>query len=188
MVLAAHEAAAAGSLDKDRRTTVIDSQFVRPDQLQQFVKFKIIPSFFTEDTFFLSEALIQSRGKVHAESMSPMKSAITLGLHPTNHTDFNAVPVDHMFLVWTAVNRLDRNGEVVGRGERVGATDALEAITLNAAHQYFEEKSKGTLEVGKLADLVIVDKSPFEVAMAKIKDIKVLETIKEGKTVYTAKQ
>jgi predicted amidohydrolase YtcJ len=186
MVLAAHEAGAAGNLDKDRRTTVIHSQFARPDQLQQFAKLKIIPSFFTEHTFFFSDAHVLNRGKAQAASMSPMRGAIELGLRPTNHTDFNTAPIDQMFLMWSAVNRFDRNGEVVGRDERVGAIEALEAITINAAYQSFEEKSKGSLEAGKLADLVILDKSPLEVATAKIKDIKVLETIKEGKTVYRA--
>lgn len=188
MVLAAHEAAAAGSLEKDRRTTVIHAQFVRPGQLQQFAKYKIVPSFSTDDTFFSSEAHIKSRGKARAAAMSPLRSAVALGLRPTNHTDFNVVPIDQMFLMWSAVNRLDRDGDVIGRDERVGALEALEAITINAAHQHFEEKSKGSIEAGKLADLVILDKSPLEVDTTKIKDIKVLETIKEGKTVYQAKQ
>lgn len=188
MVLAAHESAAAGNLDKDRRTTVIHAQFARPDQLQQFAKFKMIPSFFTEHTFFFSDAHVLNRGKDQAAGMSPMRSALALGLRPTNHTDFNAVPIDQMFLMWSSVNRFDRNGEVVGREERIGAIEALEAITSNAAYQNFEERTKGSLAAGKLADLVILDKSPLEVATAKIKDIKVLETIKEGKTVYRSGQ
>jgi hypothetical protein len=142
MVLAAHEAGAAGNLDKDRRTTVIHSQFARPDQLQQFAKLKIIPSFFTEHTFFFSDAHVLNRGKAQAASMSPMRGAIELGLRPTNHTDFNTAPIDQMFLMWSAVNRFDRNGEVVGRDERVGAIEALEAITINAAYQSFEEPAR----------------------------------------------
>ncbi|MFT6995224.1 MAG: putative amidohydrolase YtcJ [Maribacter sp.] len=53
-----------------------------------------------------------------------------------------------------------------------------------SAYQHFEEESKGTLEVGKLADLVILDLNPLKVDMEKIKDILVLQTIKEGSTVY----
>jgi len=64
--------------------------------------------------------------------------------------------------------------------------EALKAITINAAYQYFEEKSKGSLEPGKLADLVILDGNPLKVDPMKIKDIKVIETIKEGKTIYRA--
>jgi len=64
--------------------------------------------------------------------------------------------------------------------------DALRAITINAAYQYGEEKTKGSIEPGKIADLVILDKNPLKVNPNTIKDIKVLETIKEGHTVYSA--
>jgi predicted amidohydrolase YtcJ len=84
------------------------------------------------------------------------------------------------------VNRLSREGEVIGPDERVSAYEALKAITSNVAYWYREEDRKGTLEVGKLADLVILDKDPLKVEPIAIKDIKVLETIKEGKSIYTA--
>jgi predicted amidohydrolase YtcJ len=89
-------------------------------------------------------------------------------------------------IIWTAVNRVSRSGVVVGPEERITALDALRAVTLDAAYQYFEEKRKGSIEVGKLADLVILDKNPLTVAPMAIKDIKVLETIKEGQTVWRA--
>jgi len=96
-------------------------------------------------------------------------------------------PLDQMFVMWTAVNRLSRGGEVIGPDQRITALEALKAITINAAYQYREEASKGTLEVGKLADLVILDKNPLTVDPMAIKDIKVVETIKEGKTIYKAR-
>ena len=65
--------------------------------------------------------------------------------------------------------------------------DAIKSITINAAYQYFEERTKGSLEPGKLADFVILDQNPLTVDPMKIKDIKVVETIKEGKTIYRAR-
>jgi len=115
-----------------------------------------------------------------------MRAAIDKGLHPTNHTDYNVSPVDQMFVVWTAVNRVSRSGEVIGPDQRITPLEALKAITINAAYQYFEEKSKGSIEPGKLADLVILDRNPIKVDPMTIKDIKVVGTIKEGKTIYTA--
>jgi len=57
-------------------------------------------------------------------------------------------------------------------------------LAAGAAYQYHEEKDKGTLEVGKLADLVVLDRNPLTVDPMQIRDLRVLETIKEGKTIF----
>ena len=185
MALKAHEFASAGNPGAPRRTVLIHSQFIRKDQLEKYAKYNLIPSFFTEHTFFFADVYLKSRGFEQTQFISPMKSAITLGMHPTNHTDFNVFPIDQMYVLWTAVNRLSRSGQVVGADERVTPYQALQAITTNAAYQYFEEGRKGSLSAGKLADLVILDKNPLKVDPKTIKDIHVFETIKEGKTIYT---
>ena len=92
-----------------------------------------------------------------------------------------------MFTVWSAVNRISRKGVLNGPDQRITPYQALQAITINAAYQYGEEKTKGSIEVGKLADLVVLSANPLTVPTMQIKDIKVVETIKEGKTVYAAK-
>jgi hypothetical protein len=186
LLLRAHEYAAAGDLSKDRHVTVIHSQMVRPDQLDKYVAYKMTPSFFTEHTYYFADTHIKNRGKEQAFFESPMRAAIDKGLRPTNHTDFVVTPLDQMFLLWTSVNRVSRNGVVIGPDQRITPMEALKAITINAAYQYSEEKSKGSLEDGKLADLVILDKNPLQVDPMTIKDIKVVETVKEGKTIYKA--
>jgi predicted amidohydrolase YtcJ len=60
----------------------------------------------------------------------------------------------------------------------------LKALFINVAYQYFEESTKGTLKQGKLAALVILYKNPLKVALITLKDIKVMETIKEGKSIF----
>jgi predicted amidohydrolase YtcJ len=187
MVLRAHEYAAAGDLAKPRHTTVIHSQFVRPDQLAKYVAYSITPSFYTEHTFYFGDTHVQNRGQAQAFFMSPMRAAIDRGLRPTNHTDFVVAPLDQLFVIWTAVNRVSRSGVVIGPDQRVSPMEALKAVTLNAAYQYGEEQSKGSLEPGKLADLVILTKNPLKVDPMAIKDIQVVETIKEGKTIYPAR-
>ncbi|MGB2625527.1 MAG: amidohydrolase [Candidatus Acidiferrum sp.] len=184
LLLRAHEEAAAGDLTKDRHVTVIHSQFVRADQLDKYVAYKMIPSFFTEHTFYFGDTHILNRGEKQAFFESPMRAAIDKGLRPTNHTDFVVAPLDQMFVMWTAVNRISRNGVIIGADQRVTPLEALKAITINAAYQYMEQSSKGSLESGKLADLVILDKNPLTVDPAAIKDIKVVETIKGGKSIY----
>lgn len=104
----------------------------------------------------------------------------------TNHTDFVVAPLDQMFMLWSAVNRISRAGAQIGPDQRVTPMEGLKAMTINVAYQYGEQDAKGSLEPGKLADLVILDKNPLKVDPMAIKDIKVVETIKEGKTIYQA--
>jgi predicted amidohydrolase YtcJ len=91
-----------------------------------------------------------------------------------------------MFILWTSVNRTSRSGQIIGPDERISPWDGLKALTIDAAYQYNEEADKGSLEVGKLADLVVLDRNPLKVPQDGIKDIKVMETFKEGKSVYRA--
>ena len=76
------------------------------------------------------------------------------------------------------------NGSLIGGDERISPYDALRAVTVMAAYQIREEASKGILRRGKLADLVILDKNPLKVDPKTIRDIAVVETIKEGQTVF----
>ncbi len=187
LFLNAHELAASDRT-ADLRTTVVHSQFVRPDQLKKYVEFKIFPSFFTEHCFFFGEAHIKNRGQRQAEFLSPMKTALQMGIRCANHTDFNVSPIDQLFVVWSAVNRISRAGAVIGAGERITPLQALKAITLDGAYMYREDNRKGSIEIGKLADLVILSANPLTVDPMAIKDIRVIETIKEGKTVYAVNE
>jgi predicted amidohydrolase YtcJ len=171
---------------KTKVVTMVHSQFARKDQLDKYVQYKITPSFYTLHTYYFAEAHINNRGKEQAMYISPMRDAIDKGLRPTNHTDFVVAPLDQMFMLWSAVNRVSRAGEVIGADQRVTPMEGLRAMTIYAARQHREEKIKGSLEPGKLADLVILDKNPLQVEPMAIKDIKVVETIKEGKAIYGA--
>ena len=182
----AHEFAAAGDLTKDRNVTMIHAQFTRKDQIPKYVEYKIRPSFYTLHTYYFAEAHIANRGKEQAMYISPMRAAIDAGLHPSNHTDFVVAPLDQMFMLWSAVNRISRGGTEIGLDQRVTPLEGLKTMTIWPAEQYGEQASKGSLEAGKLADLVILDKNPLKVDPMAIKDIKVVETIKEGKTIYKA--
>ncbi len=188
MIIEAHENACKTlnqPLDYDRRTIIIHAQFARPDQLETFVKYKMEPSFFTNHAYFWGDIHVENLGKERAEFLSPMVSAARLGLKPTNHSDATVTPINPIFTIWTAVNRVSRSGVVIGKNERTTPYQALKAITANAAYELFDENLKGTLTEGKLADFVILDKNPLKVEPIEIKDIHVLETIKEGKTIYT---
>jgi predicted amidohydrolase YtcJ len=184
--IAAHELAAADDPTKDRSVTMIHAQFTRADQIPKYVEYKIRPSYYTLHTYYFAETHIANRGEAQASYISPMRDSIDAGLRPTNHTDFVVAPLDQMFMLWSAVNRISRAGAEIGPDQRITPLEGLKAMTLWAAEQYGEVDRKGSLEVGKLADLVILSANPLTAAPNAIKDIKVVETIKEGQTIYRA--
>jgi predicted amidohydrolase YtcJ len=150
------------------------------------VEYKIRPSYYTLHTYYFADAHIANRGMEQAQYISPLRDSIDAGLRPTNHTDFVVAPLDQMFMLWSAVNRISRGGSEIGPDQRISPLEGLKAMTIWAAEQYGEQGSKGSLEAGKLADLVILDKNPLKADPMAIKDIKVVETIKEGQTIYRA--
>lgn len=171
--------------EKDRRTVIVHSQVMRPEQLDAYARHGIVPSFFTNHTFFWGDVHLANLGEERAAFISPMRSAIDKGIRAANHSDYNVTPMDQMFIVWSAVNRVTRSGRVLGPEQRITPYEALQSITINGAYMLFEEARKGSLEPGKIADLVVLDRNPLKVAPIEIKDIRVMETIKAGKTVFT---
>ena len=170
--------------NKDRRTSLIHGQLIRKDQLDSLKKYEVIGSFFPMHTFYWGDWYDEIIGPDKAQEISPIKSALNKGLHVTSHTDAPVALPNMMMILWTTVNRVSRSGKVMGPEERLTVYEALKTFTIWGAYQFFEENQKGTLKEGKLADMVILDKNPLKVDPMTLKDIVVLETIKEGKTVF----
>ena len=168
----------------DRRNVLIHGQYIRDDQLDAFKELNVVTSLFPLHTFYWGDWHKEIIGDSLGNRISPVKTALNKGLKITIHTDAPVALPNLMRVVWTAVERTSRSGQVIGESERLTPYEALKAITIWSAYQHFEENQKGTLEAGKLADLVILDKNPLKVTPDSIKDIQVLETIKEGTTVF----
>ncbi|WP_432470422.1 amidohydrolase [Amphritea sp. HPY] len=170
---------------EDPRFVVIHSQMAREDQLDKMVELNAIPSFFMLHTFYWGDRHRDIfMGPERASRMSPARSAADRSLRFTIHNDTPVVPMNPLLSVWAAVNRLSTSGEIIGEDQRITPIEALRATTIEAAYQNFEEEMKGSIEVGKLADFVILSADPLEVVTDDIKDIRVLQTIVGGKTVY----
>ena len=132
------------------------------------------------------DGVLKLWGNDRAAVALPARTFLRMGLPFTFSHDAPVSPVPSILaLVDAGVNRISASGVVVGPDERIPAYDALRAVTAMAAYQLKEEATKGTLEVGKLADLVILDKNPLKVDSATIWEIQVMETIKEGRTVFS---
>lgn len=168
----------------DRRSVLIHGQYVRMDQLDSLKKLDVVASLFPMHTFYWGDWHKKIIGDELGNKISPIKSALKKGLHVTSHTDAPVALPNLMMIMWTTVNRVSRSGAVIGAEERLTPYEALQSITIWGAYQHFEDNNKGSLKVGKLGDLVILDQNPLKVDKMKIKDIVVLETIKEGKSVF----
>jgi hypothetical protein len=170
--------------NEGRRDVLIHGQYVRMDQLDSLKKLNMIASLFPMHTFYWGDWHRQIIGKELADKISPIKSALNKGIIVTSHTDAPVALPNLIMVLWTTVNRVSRSGEVIGPEERLTPYEALKTITIWGAYQHFEENKKGSLVEGKLADLVILSDNPLKIEPMNIKDIQVLETIKEGETVF----
>lgn len=170
----------------DRRPVAIHAHTARPDQLAAFQELGIIPSFFPMHTFYWGDWHRQSvLGPERGSNISPTGWTLARGMIFTSHHDAPVAFPDSMRVLSSTVTRVARgSGEVVGPQHRVPPIVGLKAITLWAAYQHFEEKTKGSIEPGKVADFVVLSENPIRIDPAKIADIQVLETIKAGQSVY----
>lgn len=171
----------------DARHTVIHSQMGTEAQLDDMKSLGVIPSFFVLHTYYWGDRHRDIfLGPERAARISPTKSALTRGMRFTIHADTPVVPMEPMRLIWSAVNRVTTSGKVIGPEQRISPLEALRATTINSAYQNFEEKERGSIEIGKYADLVVLSANPTTVDPMGIKDIKVMETVVEGQSVYAA--
>ena len=183
------EAVKDADITSDHRTIMIHAQTVREDQLDQMKKLKIIPSYFSTHTFYWGDWHRDSVfGEDRAMRISPTKSTLKRKMPFTVHNDAPVVPPDMIRLLWSTTNRKTRSGKVLGEEQKISTYSALEAMTINAAYQHFEDDIKGTIEVGKQADLVVLSQDPLSIDTKDILEIEVVATFSRGQEVFNAKK
>ena len=171
---------------KDRRPVLIHGQTVRMDQLDDLKMLGIVPSLFPMHTFYWGDYHRDSvLGPRRAETISPCHSAVRRGMRFTTHHDAPVANPDAMRVLSATVTRRTRSGDILGPDECVPIDIALKAMTLWAAWQHYEDDRKGSLAVGKLADLAILGDNPMTIDPAKLAGIKVTSTWKEGREVWS---
>ncbi|MEE0547943.1 MAG: amidohydrolase [Peptococcaceae bacterium] len=176
-----------GDLHHQLRPVMIHCQTARNDQLDRMAKMNMIASIFVAHVNYWGDVHLKNLGPVRGPHISPVKDALDRGIIVNFHTDTPVTMPYMLHSIWAAVNRVTRGGQVLGADQRIDVWEAMKAVTINAAYSYFEENEKGSLKVGKKADLIILDQNPLTVDKMAIKDIKVLSSIKEGEVLYQAK-
>ena len=185
MILNAYEEAQKRYPRADARHIVIHCQTVREDQLDRIKRLGVVPSFFVVHTYFWGDRHYEMfLGQDRAERISPLRSALKRGIPFSNHNDTFVTPIDPLLSVWSAVNRRTSGGRILGENQTIPVMDALRSVTSWAAYQACEERIKGSLEPGKLADFVILEANPLTVAKETIKDIGISATIVGDEVVY----
>ena len=172
---------------KPGQTILVHGQFIRPDQVKELKSLGIFPSMFPMHTFYWGDWYEQIVGPEQAARISPMRSILNTGLHATSHTDAPIALPNLMQVAWATVNRTSRSGKVIGPDERVTPYEAMQMITIWSAEQFGEQAAKGSIKEGKLADFVILSDNPVTIDPQDINGIQVLETIKDGKSVWVRK-
>ncbi len=183
-IRAVSQAQEANGNSTDRRAVMIHAQFLQKEQLSEVKELCIIPSFFVAHVYHWGDVHIQNVGRERAEQICPVKTAIEKEVICTFHQDSPIIMPNMTETLWIATNRRTKEGEALGTDECISVYEAIKAITINAAYQYFEEDKKGSITVGKLADLVVLDRNPTKIKKENLRDISILETIKEGNTIY----
>lgn len=165
------------------RPVMIHAQFLPPDKMEELSG--IIPSFFAAHVYHWGDVHLENLGRKRAERMSPAASAMRQKIPFTFHQDAPVIEPDMLETVWCACSRVSRNGEILGEEQKIPVYEALKAVTIHAAYQYGEERQKGSIEPGKRADFVILNRNPLACPIGELRTIRVLETIRQGKTVYS---
>lgn len=168
------------------RPVMVHCQTVRPDQLAQMMPLGMIPSFFVAHIWYWGDVHWHRLGPRRACRISPLRTALRLGLPFTLHQDTPVLRPNMLETVWCAANRVTSSGRQFDLDERIPVYEALRAVTCNAAYSYFEEEEKGALVPGMRADLVLLDRDPLAVPRTEVRRVRVLETIKDGRTLYRA--
>ena len=183
MVLTAYEKAMAAHPRPNPRHRIEHCTVVTPSILERMAKLGCIATPFCTYVYYHGEKM-RFYGEERLERMFAQRSFLDYGIVSTGSTDYVPGPYEPLMGIQSCVTRTDSAGKVWGANQRVAVEEALRMYTYNGAYASFEEDIKGSISVGKLADLVVLGDDPTAVDPHAIKDILVERTVVGGKTVY----
>lgn len=170
---------------QNHRLRIEHCQITREEQIDAMKELGIIASFFSSHVHYFGDRhKDELLGHLRAQRINPMGSAYKKGIPFGMHNDAPITPTNPLMSIYAAVTRRTLSGDILGPSQRIPVIKALQAMTIDAAYLGFEENIKGSIEVGKLADFVVLSENPLQSDIEKLLDINVDMTIVGGDIVY----
>lgn len=165
----------------DHRHTITHAQLMTHAQMRKAKNLGMCANFFVNHMWYWGDQHHDiTVGPDRANGLNPCATADRIGLPYSFHSDAPVTPPSHLHTMWAAVNRIAPSGRVIGESERISVDRAFHAVTIDAAYQLHLDHMVGSLEVGKCADITILEDDPYTVDAKDIRDIKVWGTMVGG--------
>jgi predicted amidohydrolase YtcJ len=168
---------------RDPRFRIEHCTLLNDSLIQRMKALNVIPVPFSCYVYFHGDVM-HFYGEQRTEHMFPMRTFLDASLRPTDSSDYTASPSDPMMWLQSQITRTDPQGHVWGANQRITLEEAIRCGTVNGAYASFEENLKGSIEPGKLADLVVLGQDPFKVEPSSLIKIPVERTMLAGAWTY----
>ncbi|MHA2402897.1 MAG: amidohydrolase [Candidatus Kariarchaeaceae archaeon] len=169
---------------KDPRNRDIHCTVVNPRIVARIKNLEILPTIFGPYPYYHGDKLIPAFGEDRLEWMFAARSFLDEEVMISAHSDHPCAPNPPLMAIHSLVNRKTKAGKNIGLSQKISVLEALRLYTNNAAYHSFDETRLGSLEVGKLADLVVLSDDILSIEPELIKDIKIQMTIVDGNIIY----
>jgi hypothetical protein len=184
VVLDAIEVALRERPDPDARIRIEKCTIPTAEAVKRIKRLGVIPSALTGFLYELGSIHLVGIGPERAKRYFPHKTYLDMGITATSSSDWSVTSANVAQQIYGVVTRKSHLDELIGPEQAISVVEALRLYTFNAAYSSFEEKIKGTIEPGKLADMVVLDRDILTIHEEEIKDIKALVTIVGGEIIY----
>ena len=185
MVLNAYERVLARWPHADRRHRIEHCSLVNPDLLRRIRDTGSIPTPFWTYVHFHGEKW-RNYGAAKMEWMFAHRSFLDYGIPVAGASDYTPGPFEPLMAIQSMVTRRDFDGQVWGANQRVSVDEALRIGTIHGARASYEERDKGSITAGKLADFVVLERDPHDADPDDIKNIGIVRTVVGGRTVHSS--
>lgn len=169
---------------EDHRHRIEHCCYVTPAVQDRLLKLKVIDASATGFHHDLGDAYKANRGEEAMKYMWPHRTLIDRGIPAPGHSDASICDANPWLAIYSMVTRKTSSGDVLYAPEGVEPLEAIRAYSIDGAYAVWEEDIKGTIESGKLADLVVVDRDPTEIDHDDLRNVRNLMTVVNGKIVY----